>query len=98
TTTPWTLPANLAVAFNKNFEYVEAVVEKGTQKEETYIVAKKLLDKMVGGNVLPPVISINPQTFSATDLSRLEYEHPFCTRTGRIIATVTRTAGAAKTP
>jgi len=38
TTTPWTLPANLAVAYNKTFQYVQA--EVGAEK---YIVFRGLL-------------------------------------------------------
>jgi isoleucyl-tRNA synthetase len=39
TTTPWTLPANLGIAVNPNFEY--AAVDVG---EEIYIVAKDLVE------------------------------------------------------
>lgn len=42
TTTPWTLPANVAVAVNKDFEYAE--VEVGG---ELLIIAKALLDKVL---------------------------------------------------
>ncbi len=42
TTTPWTLPANVAVAVNKKFEYAE--VEIDGQK---LILAKNLLDKVL---------------------------------------------------
>lgn len=36
TTTPWTLPGNVALAINKNFEYVKVKVET----DENYILAK----------------------------------------------------------
>jgi isoleucyl-tRNA synthetase len=39
TTTPWTLPANLAIAFNPNFDY--AAIDVG---EEIYIVADDLIE------------------------------------------------------
>lgn len=51
TTTPWTLPANVAVAVNKKFEYAE--VEVDGQK---LILARNLLDKVLTDekhNVLP---------------------------------------------
>ncbi len=38
TTTPWTLPANLAVAYNKDFQYVKVVVGG-----EIYILFRGLL-------------------------------------------------------
>ena len=40
TTTPWTIPANLALAFHPDYEYV--AVEQG---EEVFILAKGLLEK-----------------------------------------------------
>jgi isoleucyl-tRNA synthetase len=42
TTTPWTLPANVAVAVNKNLTYAEVEVEK-----QKFILAKELLDKVL---------------------------------------------------
>src|ERR671932_1949917 len=42
TTTPWTLPANLGLAVNPNFEY--AAIENG---DEVYIVASELADAVV---------------------------------------------------
>lgn len=42
TTTPWTLPANTAVAVNKDFEYAEVLVDG-----QKLILAKELLDKVL---------------------------------------------------
>jgi isoleucyl-tRNA synthetase len=42
TTTPWTLPANTAVAVNKNFDYIEV-----EQNGERLILAKDLLAKVM---------------------------------------------------
>ncbi len=42
TTTPWTLPANTAVAVNKDFDYVEVKVGG-----EQFILAKDLLEKVL---------------------------------------------------
>ena len=42
TTTPWTLPANVALAVNKDMDYV-----KVKQKGEVYIVAKNLVEKVL---------------------------------------------------
>ena len=44
TTTPWTLPSNLALAINKSYDYVE-VLNNG----EYYILAKELLGKVIDG-------------------------------------------------
>ena len=43
TTTPWTLPSNLALCVNKAYTYVEAKAG-----EEIYILAKDLADKVLG--------------------------------------------------
>jgi isoleucyl-tRNA synthetase len=78
TTTPWTLPANLAVACNKEFQYV--TVETGGEK---FILFRGLL----------PAVAVKcgwtdyKETPIATDeLAKLEYQHPFCNRTGKLFA------------
>jgi len=43
TTTPWTLPSNLALCINKAYTYIEAKVN-----EEVFILAKNLADKVLG--------------------------------------------------
>jgi isoleucyl-tRNA synthetase len=76
TTTPWTLPANLAVAYNASFQYVQAAVGA-----ETFIVFKDLLPKVAekcGWS------SFSQQPIATEDLAKLQYQHPFCNRTGRL--------------
>lgn len=47
TTTPWTLPANVAIAVAPNEKYVKAKsVDPETGREETLIVAEKLVEKV----------------------------------------------------
>lgn len=52
TTTPWTLPSNLALCVNKAYTYVEAKVNssenEGIKPEEIYILAKDLCGKVLG--------------------------------------------------
>lgn len=43
TTTPWTLPSNLALCINKAYTYIEAKVG-----EEVYVIAKDLATKVLG--------------------------------------------------
>jgi isoleucyl-tRNA synthetase len=80
TTTPWTLPANLAVAFNSTFSY--SLVHVGTTGE-SYIVSTMLLGALAEkcGWDYQIVRSIE-----GTELAGCEYEHPFCNRTGRLFA------------
>lgn len=50
TTTPWTLPSNLALCVNKSYDYVEVKANVGTSenpKFETYILAKDLTEKVL---------------------------------------------------
>ena len=78
TTTPWTLPANLAVAYNKDFQYVKATVG-----EENLIVFRGLL---------PAVAEKCGWTnyaeapFPTEQLATIQYQHPFCNRTGKAFA------------
>jgi isoleucyl-tRNA synthetase len=76
TTTPWTLPANLAVAYNKDFQYVQVEVAG-----EKFILFRGLL---------PAVAEkcgwtdYTEQPFPAEKLAQLQYQHPFIpARVGR---------------
>ncbi len=73
TTTPWTLPANLAVAFHPEYEY--AVFEAG---DEAYLVAKRLLPVIaeILGIEAPKVLA----TIEGRSLDRLKARHPFLDR------------------
>jgi isoleucyl-tRNA synthetase len=79
TTTPWTLPANLAVAYNSTFSYSLVVVG-----EEQYIVSALLLPA-----VAEKCGWQNYQIARSLDgghLGQMEYQHPFCNRTGKFFA------------
>ena len=50
TTTPWTLPSNLALCLNKSYDYVLVKANIGTEEEpkfENYILAKDLLEAVL---------------------------------------------------
>jgi isoleucyl-tRNA synthetase len=73
TTTPWTLPASMAVAFHPDEEYV-ALESAG----EVYVVASKLADDVASKCGLA-----NPQAlahFPGRQLERLNFQHPFLNR------------------
>jgi isoleucyl-tRNA synthetase len=74
TTTPWTLPANLGIAFHPKFEYL-AVEVNG----EIYIVASGLLETTAKkcGWIDPAVIA----RFPGHNLDRAVFRHPFIDRT-----------------
>ncbi len=72
TTTPWTLPANTAVAVNRDFEYAEVLING-----EKLILAKELLDKVLTDEkhqVLPYEIV---RTLKGSELVGKRYEPLF---------------------
>jgi isoleucyl-tRNA synthetase len=78
TTTPWTLPANLAIAVHPNFEYT--VVE---HDGENYILATELLQQTTqkfGWTDWKPV-----KVYKGAALEHLKYAHPFIVREGSIV-------------
>ena len=76
TTTPWTLPANLAVAFNKEFTY--SVVKVG---DEQIIVFSGLLGTVAEKCKWQYEVV---RTITGDELAKLEYQHPFCNRRGKL--------------
>lgn len=73
TTTPWTLPANLGVSFNANFDYSAVEIDL-----EVYIVASEMLkgvSEKLGWNE-PTVLA----QFKGTKLDKLVAHHPFINR------------------
>ena len=79
TTTPWTLPANLAVAFNSSFNY--SLVRVGG---EVFIVSAMLLPGVAEKCRWENYEIV--RSLEGSDLSQLQYQHPFCNRTGKLFA------------
>ncbi len=76
TTTPWTLPANLAVGYNSTFDYSLVRVES-----EAFIVSAMLLSTVAEKcNWSYEIV----RTVSPDQLAAMEFQHPFCARTGRL--------------
>jgi len=73
TTTPWTLPANLAIAFHPEYEYAAAEVNG-----DVYIMAKRLLPVVAEelGWPAPKVLA----SFPGRELEGLKARHPFIDR------------------
>ena len=77
TTTPWTLPASLAVAFHPNFEYV-ALAAGQEADSPVYIVAAALAASVATACKLgePAVLG----RFPGDRLDRATFQHPFLNR------------------
>ncbi|MCE9610559.1 MAG: isoleucine--tRNA ligase [Chthoniobacter sp.] len=81
TTTPWTLPANVAVAFNPKLQY--RLSECGGANYLTGLVPnlpEGIFEPIEGEPGLRVTLAVPPQL-----LSQLEYQHPFLDRVGRLI-------------
>jgi isoleucyl-tRNA synthetase len=79
TTTPWTLPANLAVAYNKDFQYVKAAVG-----DEYYILFRGLLPAVAGKCGW---VNYTETLFPTEQLATIQYQHPFIpARAGKALA------------
>lgn len=72
TTTPWTLPANLAIAFHPDFNYVALLA-----KDKVYVVSEELRelfekDTKISGKIIG--------TLKGKELEHLHFSHPFYDR------------------
>jgi isoleucyl-tRNA synthetase len=83
TTTPWTLPANLAIAVHPEVDYTLATYESNGEKRAV-VLATELLNTVAAlrkGTTFTPLESVKGKT-----LLGVRYRHPFINRTGRIVA------------
>ena len=79
TTTPWTLPANLAIAYNPKLQYT--LVQVG---EEKYWMLLSLLPAVAEKCKWGKFETL--ETVLGSELAGLEYQHPFCNRAGEAFA------------
>ncbi|HNQ88960.1 MAG TPA: isoleucine--tRNA ligase [Verrucomicrobiota bacterium] len=79
TTTPWTLPANLAVAYHSKFSY--SLVRVGS---ECYILSTLRLPEVAAQCAWDGYEII--QSLTGEQVAQIVYQHPFCARTGRLHA------------
>jgi isoleucyl-tRNA synthetase len=75
TTTPWTIPANVAIAFHPKFEYVAVEVEGSV-----YIVAAELLEASIANCGWTGKEVIEHARFEGALLDRSVFRHPFLER------------------
>ncbi len=78
TTTPWTIPANLALAFHPAYTYVAAEVD-----DEVYIVAEDLAEIVMDTLGFKDYRVL--ETFAGGELEGLKCHHPFIERESVII-------------
>ncbi|MGA1824135.1 MAG: isoleucine--tRNA ligase [bacterium] len=78
TTTPWTLPANQAIAVHSDIEY--GIFK---YKEEYYIMAAKMAEKVFG--LLDYTLPSPEYVFAGKTIEGLSFHHPFIERSSAII-------------
>ncbi len=78
TTTTWTLPANMAICLNANFEY--SIVKNG---DEAYVIASELVDTVMATAGITDYSVI--KTVSGAELEYMKCRHPFLDRDSLII-------------
>ena len=78
TTTPWTIPANVAIAVHPEFEY--AWVANG---EEVYLMATGLLESVKKATGITELKILN--TFKGTDANGMQFRHPFLDRLSPVV-------------
>ena len=88
TTTPWTLPSNLALCVNKTYTYAEVKVNAGTEEEpkyENYILAKDLISSVLKDKEYELV-----KEFKGEELLGTEYEQlmPFAKPEGKAFVVI----------
>lgn len=75
TTTPWTMPANMAVSLHPDLEYVAIRVPAvDGNGEEDYIVARELVERFTADAGIEKYTVV--KTVSSRDLERTELTHP----------------------
>src|SRR4051794_14288883 len=83
TTTPWTLPANMAIAVHPDVEYALVRYEREGQSKLT-VVAKDLVERVFQGRAGVSSFDVL-KTVTGKDLVGEEYQHPFVDRRGRVV-------------
>ncbi len=76
TTTPWTIPANKALAFNKNLDYcLIQIQDEGDYKNKKIVVAKELLNSVIKDCEISNFKEIT--TFKGEEFKETICNHPF---------------------
>ncbi len=84
TTTPWTLPANLAIAVHPEFDYVIGEFQSEDGRRENLVVAKPLLGSFARATGLTPSASAT-DVRKGRDLEGCKGRHPFLDRESPVI-------------
>lgn len=82
TTTPWTLPGNMAITISDKYDYALVKVQKDG-KEENYIVMDEMVEDLMKTFGIEEYEKV--KTIKNEELSGVEYKHPFIDRISKVI-------------
>jgi isoleucyl-tRNA synthetase len=88
TTTPWTLPANLAIALHPTFDYVSGSFAHESGRVEKLVIAKSRIEAFQTATGYKLNTEHANEEFKGSALNGLEAQHPFLPRTSKVINTL----------
>ncbi|MBS1259495.1 MAG: Isoleucine--tRNA ligase [Candidatus Scalindua arabica] len=84
TTTPWTLPANLAIALHPEYQYTAVrYINPKTQKKQVSILAEDLVDSVMNRLEIENYKRLG--TVKGSSLEGLKYQHTIMRREGAVV-------------
>ena len=84
TTTPWTLPANVAIALHPRHEYVVGQFRApGAERAEQFVIAQALVSAFT--ETTGYAFEVQGRSFRGKALEGIEAQHPFLDRKSRVI-------------
>ena len=83
TTTPWTLPANLAIALNQKFDYIDGEFTDNDNSTQRLIIAKDLVEKFEEKTEFKLTQTVS--TLKGHDFKDCYTAHPFLDRHSPVI-------------
>ena len=82
TTTPWTLPGNMAITISDKYDYSLVKVKKDG-KEENYVLMDDMVEDLMKTFGIEEYEKV--KTIKNEELSGVEYKHPFLDRISKVI-------------
>ena len=82
TTTPWTLPGNMAITISDKYDYALVKVKKDG-KEENYVLMDDMVEDLMKTFEIEEYEKV--KTIKNEELSGVEYKHPFLDRISKVI-------------
>ena len=82
TTTPWTLPGNMAITISDKYDYALVKVKKDG-KEENYVLMDDMVEDLMKTFGIEEYEKV--KTIKNEELSGVEYKHPFLDRISKVI-------------